>query len=155
MRNFGKLGLTSLYSRYLHQRTGTTFDGFASVVLSNKKIKNMTKKSDISRRKFKNIESPKMVSKQLKAHYLRSYEQFQKISDFKCFFVFLFVFYFHVISYQAPFGAQRLSLYTARAEGPSCVDGWVGGSVVIFYPLRFSLFLSMLTSNMCLFQNWA
>ena len=71
MRNFGKLGLVSLFftqkndSRYLHQRTGTTFDGFTSVFLSNKKIKNMTKKSDISRRKFKNIESPKIASKQL------------------------------------------------------------------------------------------
>ena len=38
----------------------------------------MTKKFDISRRKFKNIESPKMMSKQLKGHYLRSYEQFYK-----------------------------------------------------------------------------
>ena len=37
---------------------------------------------------------------------------------------FLFVFYFHVISYHAPFGAQRLSLYTARAEGPSLLWGW-------------------------------
>ena len=40
-----------------------------------------------------------------------------------------------------------------------CVDGWVGGWVdgwgVIFCPLRFSLFSSMLTSNMCLFQKWA
>ena len=31
----------------------------------------------------------------------------------------LFVFSFRVISYHAPFGAQRLSLYTPRAEGPS------------------------------------
>ena len=43
---------------------------------SNKKTKNMTKKCDISRRKFKNIESPKMVSKRFYGHYLRSYEQF-------------------------------------------------------------------------------
>ena len=42
----------------------------------NKKTKNLTKKCDISCRKFKNIESPKMVSKRLKGHYLRSYEQF-------------------------------------------------------------------------------
>ena len=41
-----------------------------------KKTKNLTKKCDVSRRKFKNIESPKMVSKRLKGHYLRSYEQF-------------------------------------------------------------------------------
>ena len=45
---------------------------------SNKKTKNLTKKYDISRRKFKNIESPKMVSKRLYGHYLRSYEQIKK-----------------------------------------------------------------------------
>ena len=39
----GKLGLTSLFftqkndSRYLHQRTGTTFDGFTSVFLVEQK----------------------------------------------------------------------------------------------------------------------
>ena len=32
---------------------------------------------------FKNIESPKMISKRLKGHYLRSYEQFYKKTDFK------------------------------------------------------------------------
>ena len=43
MRNFVKLGLTSLFftqkndSRYLHQRTGTTFDGFTSVFLVEQK----------------------------------------------------------------------------------------------------------------------
>ena len=49
-------------------------------------------------------------------------------------FMFFLPFFFRVISYHAPFGAQRLSLYTARAEGPSCVDGWMDGWVVIFYP---------------------
>ena len=83
---------------------------------SNKKIKNMTKNSDISPRKFKNIESPKMVSKQLKGHYLRSYEQFEKKSDFKCFFCFFVRFFFHVISYLAHFGAQRLSLYCSEHD---------------------------------------
>ena len=34
------------------------------------------------------------------------------------------------------------------------MDGWVGGWVVIFYPLRFSLFSGMLTSTMCLLQIW-
>ena len=28
------------------------------------------------------------------------------------------------------------------------VDGWMGGRVVIFYPLRFSLFSSIKTSNL-------
>ena len=43
MRSFGKLGLTSLFftqkndSRYLHQRTGTAFDGFTSVFLVEQK----------------------------------------------------------------------------------------------------------------------
>ena len=50
---------------------------------SNKKTKNLTKKFDISHRKFKNIESPKRVSKRLNGHYLRSYEQFQKKIIFK------------------------------------------------------------------------
>ena len=45
---------------------------------SNKKTKNMTKKCNISPRKFKNIESQKMVSKRLYGHYLRSYEQIKK-----------------------------------------------------------------------------
>ena len=43
---------------------------------SNKKTKKLTKKCDISRRKFKNIKSPKMVLKRLKTHYLRSYEHY-------------------------------------------------------------------------------
>ena len=34
-------------------------------------------------KKFKNIESPKMVSKRLYGHILRSYKQFQKKLDFK------------------------------------------------------------------------
>ena len=34
------------------------------------------------------------------------------------------------------------------------MGGWVDGWMAIFYPLRFSLFSSMLTSNMCLFQKW-
>ena len=34
------------------------------------------------------------------------------------------------------------------------MGGWVGGWVVIFYPLRFSLFSGMLTSTMCLLQIW-
>ena len=34
-------------------------------------------------KKFKNIESPKMVSKRLYGHILWSYKQFQKKSDFK------------------------------------------------------------------------
>ena len=38
----------------------------------------MTEKVDISIRKFKNIESPKMVSKRLYGHYLRSYEQIKE-----------------------------------------------------------------------------
>ena len=50
----------------------------------NKKTQNLTKKCDINLRKFKNIESPKMVSKRVNGHYLRSYEQFSKKSDFKC-----------------------------------------------------------------------
>ena len=82
MRNFGKLGLTSLFLLKKMIRDICT-KGRAQYLTdllvyfwSNKKIKNMTKKSDICRRKFKNMESPKMVSKQLKGHYLRSYEQF-------------------------------------------------------------------------------
>ena len=74
-----KIGRTSLFftqksdSRYFHQRTGTTFDGFTIIFLVEQKTKYMTKNSDISGRKFKNIESPKMVSKRLKGHYLRGY----------------------------------------------------------------------------------
>ena len=34
------------------------------------------------------------------------------------------------------------------------VGGWMGGWVVIFYPLRFSLFSGMLTSIICLLQIW-
>ena len=41
-------------------------------------------------------------------------------------FIFFVGFFFRVMSYHAPFGAQRLSLYTLRAEDPSC-DGWVDG----------------------------
>ena len=33
-------------------------------------------------------------------------------------------FFFCAISYHAPFGAQRLSLYTTRAEGPSLTGSW-------------------------------
>ena len=35
-------------------------------------------------------------------------------------------FFFRFISYHAPFGVQRLSLYTTRGEAPSLVDGWDG-----------------------------
>ena len=35
------------------------------------------------------------------------------------------------------------------------VDGWVGGWVVIFLPLQFSFFSSMITSNTSWFQNSA
>ena len=42
------------------------------------KTKKLTEKIDISLRKFKKIKSPKMVSKRLKNHYLRSYDQFFK-----------------------------------------------------------------------------
>ena len=49
----------------------------------HKNKKRLIKKWDFSTRKFKNIENPKMVSKLLKGHYLRSYEQFKKKSDFK------------------------------------------------------------------------
>ena len=34
-------------------------------------------------------------------------------------FMFFVRFFFRVISYHAPFGAQRLSLYTTRGEAPS------------------------------------
>ena len=42
--------------------------------------KNDEKNNDFSEtlKKFKNIESPKMVSKRLYGHYLRSYEQIKK-----------------------------------------------------------------------------
>ena len=82
MRNFGKLGLTSLFLLKKMIRDICTkgraqhLTDLLMYFWSNKKTKNMTKKCDISRRKFKNIESPKMVSKRLKGHYLRSYAQF-------------------------------------------------------------------------------
>ena len=44
--------------------------------LIEQKTKNLIKKCDISPRKFKYIEFPKMVSKRLYGHYLRTYEQF-------------------------------------------------------------------------------
>ena len=104
MRKFGKLGLTSLFLLKKMIRDICTkgraqhLTDLLVYFWSNKKIKNMTKKSDISRRKFKNIESPKMVSKQLKALYLRSYEQFYKKSDFKCFTFFVRFFLCHILS---------------------------------------------------------
>ena len=33
---------------------------------------------------------------------------------------------FHIVSYHGPSGAQRLSIYTTRPEGPSCPDGTDG-----------------------------
>ena len=51
---------------------------------NNEATKNLAKKYDIRLRKFKNIGSPKMVSKRLNGQYLRSYEQLSKKFDFKC-----------------------------------------------------------------------
>ena len=51
---------------------------------NNKKTKNLAKKYYIRLRKFKNIESPKMVSIRLDGQYLRSYEQLSRPSDFNC-----------------------------------------------------------------------
>ena len=51
---------------------------------NNKKTKNLAKKYYIRLRKFKNIESPKMVSKRLNGQYLRSYEQISTKFDFNC-----------------------------------------------------------------------
>ena len=109
----------------------------------------MTKKSDISHRKFKNIESPKMVSKQLKGHYLRSYEQFQKKSDFKCFFVFLFVFFFMSYPIMLPSGPSD-SAFTQRGPKARVVtDGWYH-----FTPFNFLHFqVGILTSLRCLLQR--
>ena len=50
---------------------------------NNKKFENVAQKYDISYRKFKNNESPEIVSKQLNGQYLRSYEQLSRKSDFK------------------------------------------------------------------------
>ena len=46
----------------LNQKMGTTFDGFTSVFLVEKKN---DQKCDISRKKLKNIETQKMVLKRL------------------------------------------------------------------------------------------
>ena len=65
-----KNDLITLYLYYLYYKNIISF-----VFLVEQKKQNLTKKCDISLRKFKNIESPKMVSKRLYGHYLRSYEQ--------------------------------------------------------------------------------
>ena len=51
---------------------------------------------------------------------------------------------------QSHFGAQG-RIYKAMHEGPSCVDG----CMMMFYPLRFSSFLGMITSKMSWFQKYA
>ena len=62
MRNFVKLGLTSLFFTQKMIRDICTkgraqhLTDLLMYFWSNKKTKNMTKKCDISRRKFKNIE---------------------------------------------------------------------------------------------------
>ena len=60
----------------LRQKVGAK-NGFSRVFLSTQKSKNMIKKWDINRRKLKKRGTPKMVSKHLKGHYFRSYEQFR------------------------------------------------------------------------------
>ena len=82
MRNFVKLGLTSFFllKKMIRDICNKGWAQHLTDLLmyfwSNKKTKNMTKKCDISHRKFINIESQKLVSKRVKGHYLRSYEQF-------------------------------------------------------------------------------
>ena len=62
---------------------------------------------------------------------------------------------------RSPFVVQKLSLYTTRRTSTEFwwvngwMDGWMDRWVVIFYPLGFSLFSTIITSKMSWFQKYA
>ena len=64
-------------------------------------------------------------------------------------------FYMYQSRMSLPLWSSRKSTQRARqCVFGGWVGGWMGGWVVIFYPLRFSLFSGMFTSIMWLFQIW-
>ena len=69
--------------------------------------------------------------------------------------VHLTVFPFYYVFQKGYWASSFLARKSAFLKSSKCFSVWMGGWVVIVYPLRFSLFSSMITSNMCLFQKLA